>query len=249
MSYEYPSSPYAGRILATHWPQQSEYAWKTFADELKAEYWRLLEQESSQQSIQRQMHGQSSVGLIPALNKLIANRNLTLAARVEAVRIAHPVAEAVQSAIISLKADLYWIVETADQQIKEAEARCGGIGKAAALEGEIEAIIAAAQIEATAADAQRSGEVAAHTAKLGEWKPASISSGDGSGAAAPLSYGTVSAGTPAPLSPNNGAKAVDYNTVKDAGGTESPVPDKKADLPENRRCQSRRRKRRGIQTR
>lgn len=220
MSYERPSSPYADRILTTHWPQQSEYAWKTFADELTAEFGRLLEQESSQLSIMRQMHDQSSAGLIPAINQLIANRNGTLAARVKAVQIARPIAEAVQSAIISLKADLYWIVETAAQQIKEAEARCAGIGKAAALEGEIQAIIAAAQIEANDADALRSGEAAAHTAKLSEWTPASIRDGDGSGAATPLSTGTVVGGGGAynaPLSPGNGngVKAVDYNTMKE----------------------------------
>ncbi|OLT97882.1 hypothetical protein [Mycobacterium syngnathidarum] len=229
MTYiEYPPSEYAGLILGDHWPKQSEYEWQAFAGELRADFGRLILQEESQQSIQQNLENQTSVGLIPALKKLVAHRNMTLADRLSALQTATPAAEAVSAAIISLKSDLYWIVMTADQQIKDAEARHAGLGKAAALAGEIATIIGNAQADAATADTDRAAEVAAQTTKVLSWKPNESISEGGSGAATPLSTGTGSSGIPAPLSPNNGVEAVDYNTFKDSPPSADAAPQREA---------------------
>lgn len=235
MSYEYPPSKYAVPILASetgsHWPVQSEHAWGAFAKQMRAEWGRLFQQEDAQSQIRRDMWDQSGP-TVNAINALVAHRSSTLADRLEALRIAVDVAEAVESAIISLKADLYWIVMNADQRIKDAEARAG-IGAAVVLGAEISSIIGEASGEAAEADILRAAQVAAKATELMKWKPdASAAEGSQPGAATMMSNGIGGASAPAPLSPHSGAQAVDYNTMKDAGGTNSPVPDKKPETPE-----------------
>lgn len=214
---EYPPSVYAAPILANHWPEQSEYVWQAYSAQLRAEWVRLVEQESAQMSIKMNLDGQTSVGMIPGINRMVAKRDGTLADRIAAVAIASPAADAVRASIVNLKSDLYWIVMSADQKIKDLEAKAG-IGAAATLPAEIAAIVAAAQTEAADADAARAGEVTAKTAELLSWTPqGSAKQSGGSGAATPLSTGIGGEGAYSPpLSPNSGSgvQAVDYNTLK-----------------------------------
>ncbi len=220
-SVEYPPSVYAGPILAsetgTHWPLQSEYVWETYAAALKAEWGRLVEQESAQQTIKQNLYGQTSVGMIPAINQMVAKRDGTLADRLAALSAAHPVADAVRAAIVNLKSDLYWIVMGADQKIKDLESKAG-IGASALLPTEIAAIIAAAKLEAEAADDARAAEVTAKTTELLSWTPhGSAKQSGGSGAATPLSTGMGQGAASPPLSPGAGSniRPTDYTTMKD----------------------------------
>ena len=223
---EYPPSPYAGVILGNHWPLQSEYAWQAYSAQLKAEWGRLVDQESAQQSIKQNLAGQTSVAMIPALNGVVAKRDGTLADRIAAVKTASPAADAVRASIVNLRSDLYWIVMGADQKIQDAEKRHAGLGAAAGLAAEIAEIVAAAQAEVLAADEARAGEVEATTAGLLSWtSPGSATNnGNGSGAATPLSTGIGGDGAYSPpLSPNDGSgvQAVDYNTMKEGSAADA----------------------------
>lgn len=220
MSIEYPPSVHAGPILAnekggTHWPMQSEYVWEAFSAELKAEWGRMVEQESAQQIIKSNLEGQTSAGMIPGINRMVAKRDATLADRIAALAVASPAADSVRASIVNLKSDLYWIVMTADQKIKELESKAG-IGAAAMLPTEIAAIIAAAHLEAEAADDARAAEVTAKTTELLSWSPHGSAKQSG-GAATPLSTGMGQGAASPPLSPGAGStiKPTDYTTMKD----------------------------------
>lgn len=221
MSIEYPPSVHAGPILAnakggTHWPMQSEYVWEAFSTELKAEWGRMVEQESAQQIIKSNLEGQTSAGMIPGINRMVAKRDATLADRIAALAVASPAADSVRASIVNLKSDLYWIVMTADQKIKELESKAG-IGAAAMLPTEIAAIIAAANLEAEAADDARAAEVTAKTTELLAWSPHGSAKQSG-GSATPLSTGIGGEGAYSPpLAPANGSgvQPAGYGTMKE----------------------------------
>lgn len=238
------AAPYEFQILRNHYPLQSAELWFAYAAELTAIVAQLRAQYPVQQDLVFSVGGMSGKWIDKAAQPQTAHRLETLWDSIHAYELTAREADAVARRISATKDALDSIVRDALNAINQAtdeankakdQARSRPLTagpEIAAIESklrtDIQAIITAAQGQVEAVDKEAAGNTTASSlAPIQSWEPRAEESGKGSGAATPLSTGTGGAGTPAPLSPNNGVQAVDYNTVKDAGGAQSPVPDKK----------------------
>lgn len=239
-----PSSAHADLILGNLWPLQSESVWGHFAEAIMAAGLRLWgELHGPQADILTLVARQESRDMIPAFLKLIRRRIALLDNRAKAYQMASKQAAGVGTAIWATKFKMAESVAAAESKITAAKNElepkihtaesAGQAAVAAALTGELAGRITAAitqgQDEVIGHAAYGAGEIATHQAKIAGWpSPDVTETAGGSAAATPLSTGTGSRAAPAPLSPGDGSsiQPVDYTTVKDGGGAESPVPDK-----------------------
>ncbi len=240
------AAPYEFQILRNHYPLQSAELWFAYASELTAIVAQLRAQYPVQQDLVFSVGGMSGKWIDMAAQPQTAHRLETLWDSIHAYELTAREADAVARRISATKDALDGIVREALNKINQAtdeanrakdQARSRPLTagpEIAAIESklrtDIQAIITAAQGQVDAVDEEAQGNTTGSSlAAIQGFKPNAKETGKGSGAATPLSTGTGGAGSasaPAPLSPNN-VQAVDYNTVKDAGGAQSPVPDKK----------------------